>query len=168
MSEARSPRAPHVGFLAARGVVLVATLAGLFVMHGLSDHGGVAHGKPLTMDQAEPSTPHDHTVAPTLEAGEAPLAQLPTASPLPATYQDVSGTRLTDTAGAITQVTGHHAGLMALCLAVLTVALLGTAVGRRGRRGRWRFTARFHEIRPPFGGREPDPPDLLRLAIHRC
>jgi hypothetical protein len=102
------------------------------------------------MAQAEPSTPHDHTVAPTMQAGDAPPAQLPTASPLPATYQDISGTRLTDTAGAITRVTGHDAGLMALCLAVLTVALLGTAIGRRGRHRRWRFTARFHEIRPPL------------------
>jgi len=137
-----------LGTSVGRALVMIVALAGLFAMHGLSDHGmggpdaiAAADGsRSMTLDSdAMTAAGHDSGMA----------AQAPGLQPMQ----------------------NHHGmGLVELCLAVLVALLLiGLSIRRGGLRPlsgwlpHWR-PARLLPARPgPLR-----PPDLLTLSIQRC
>lgn len=134
------------GAWTARLLVLLAALAGLFAMHGLTDHGAahpiaVASSTPMSMTHAHESSAEE----PVLD--RTPVFEAP----------DVGG----------------HAGvgLAGMCLAVLGLA--GFARWLLAGRGR-ALASWFHvptlALRPVTASldRSRDPPDLVRLQVHRC
>jgi Family of unknown function (DUF6153) len=119
--------------------MLLVALVGLFVMHGLSDHGASAH---VPMPAAG-SVSADHSVAPAMS------------DPAMVAEDDSSG--------------HSELGLAGLCMAVLVAAVLGFAFLRRrvmAYLGWW--SPRLVRRWPRPVGRDRDPPDLVRLSIQRC
>lgn len=122
-------------------------LAGLFGMHGLSEHGMAAGDHAMRSEAAAPvaaSHPVEHVVA---------------ASP--------GGSALV----------AHHAmshrggmGRMGgLCLAILTGLLLGLAGRLSAQRRRPLYEKQFRVVPLPRPrGRDPDPPSLALLSVSRC
>ncbi|WP_148616311.1 DUF6153 family protein [Nocardioides rubriscoriae] len=135
-----------------RVLVLLAALAGLFAMHGLSGHGAMDHeGAAFAVSRDA------HT-------GGHPAAAMPmTATTTPST----GPSRDTTAAAAVT--TTMTTDVMGLCLAVLAGAwmlLVARGAGWPAAVRRARLAARVVAVRAR--ARAPDPPDLLALCVHRC
>ncbi|GAA5146440.1 hypothetical protein GCM10023340_17360 [Nocardioides marinquilinus] len=141
---------------AGRLAALLLTLAGLFSMHGLADHGSSGHGLLPGMTGTSSTTAPD--AAPVVGHH--------------ASHEDAG--HATGAAGDADRP-GHgegHGGtdLLELCLAVLG-ALLALGAGAR-----LRWPSRLAPpVRPALAptavrvrARDPAPPDLVRLCIHRC
>jgi hypothetical protein len=126
--------------------VLLVALAGLFAMHGLSDHGAGGHA-----DAHGAAAPHArHGVAEALGSIEAAL-------PVPRPTSAVTGTDVR---------TGMDMGL---CVAVVGAGLLLLALVRREVRVRGLLPTTRDPRQPPVSrARAPDPPDLHRLSLQRC
>ena len=130
-------------------MVLLAALAGLFAMHGMSDHGTAGPSDLVSAHAAHLSMPMpvaEHDVAHT-PAGPAVRSD----SPYP-------------------PMGGHDMGLAGLCLAVLVVVLvLSSALQTRLRSsvltGLTAWSARNAGV---ARARAPSPPDLFALSIQRC
>jgi hypothetical protein len=120
--------------------VLLVALAGLFAMHGLSDHG--AGGRADVHGVMAPHARHGATDA-------ALLAPEPTSA--------VTGTHL-------------PMGMdMGLCVAVVGAGLLLLALVRREVRVRGLLPTTRDPRQPPVSrARAPDPPDRHRLSLQRC
>jgi len=132
-----------------RLLVLLASLAGLFAMHGMSDHGTAGPGDLVSTHAAQLSMPMSVAapdLAPTL-AGPAVRSDSPH-----------------------TPMGGHDMGLAGLCLAVLVVVLmLSSALQTRLRYAL--LTGATAWSAPNAGvarARAPSPPDLFALSIQRC
>lgn len=145
MSGARALLRP-IGHSVGRGLVLLAALAGLFAMHGLSDHG---LGGPAVVTGDAPMV--------MAHGGEAMAAPTLTASAPHAPAEQPSHH-------------GHGLEMAGLCLAVLVAGLLiGWSLRLVLRRplSAWRPAAR--RLRPILAWLAPSrPPDLLALSIQRC
>jgi hypothetical protein len=144
MSPSRLPRA--------RALVLLATLTGLFAMHGLGDHGVTHSAEHLVMGTTTPAA-HVQVHAP---------AVVDEVSPFTATGSQLAGGREHDRLPAGMDLTG-------LCLAVLALAGL-LAIAKHGA-SRWPGLARqLHQGQPAYRAhpRTADPPDRHRLQVHRC
>ena len=153
-----SPRKRRVGFSAGRSLVLLAALAGLFAMHGMSDHG-MSHG---------------NMADGVLSSSNAHLAMSPVSpmSPMAVGASAVAAGAVEAASEAASEAV-PDAGMalaMGLCLAVLA----GVVVLLLGASGRWWSAGLVRAIlaRPrawsPAGARDPDPPDLFALSIQRC
>ena len=132
--------ARRAGPAAARVGLWLAAFAGLFAMHGLSDHGVATHQMSVT------AAAHDHA---SMVAPARPDQAAASVVPAPA--------------GPV------HGGPMELCLAVIGRALalgLGARLLRAGAAETLRVPARSGGLRAR--ARAPDPPDLRRLCIQRC
>lgn len=129
---------------------LLVTLAGLFGMHGLADHGteqmGSVHAAMSTMVNDAAST------AENLAHGTVATAS----TVLAATVSHPSGG------------TGMDMNAAAMCLAVLVLTAIAMIVSlHAGQLGLLFLTAR--PVRAPVTpGRAPDPPNLYALSIQRC
>jgi hypothetical protein len=131
-----------------RLLVLLASLGGLFAMHGMSDHGtagpsDVASTHIVHLSMAMPETAPDIGKALAGSHTESP-SQLP--------------------------IEGHDMGLAGLCLAVLVAVLfLSSGLVRRRRHvvrsGTPPWPARIVGI---ARARAPTPPDLFALSVQRC
>jgi Family of unknown function (DUF6153) len=126
---------------------MVAALAGLFAMHGLSDHG---MGGPDALATVGGSA-MTHDAGAMTVAGHGSGSAAEPSDRLP--------------------IEDHHdMGLVGLCLAVLVaVLLIGWSVWRRGLRPLRAWLPHW----PPTGmtllrARPLRPPDLLALSIQRC
>ena len=130
-----------------RALVMIVALAGLFAMHGLSDHGmggpdavAAVGGSPMTDGRdAMTAAGHDSGMA-VYAHGQQPMQN-------------------------------HHGmGLTGLCLAVLVVVLLvGLSVWRRGLRPLSVRLPRWQPTRVVLARPGPlRPPDLPALSIQRC
>ena len=124
----------------ARALLLLAALAGLIAMHGLSDH--------RTADHIYVDEPH--------------MTSATHKQPGP------DSSRQVDAVAEGASLAAGHMGEMDLCLAVLGAGLLLLLL--RVRRplahlahGTWRPLGQVLER-----ARAPDPPDLVRLSIQRC
>ena len=136
--------------------MLLVALAGLFAMHGLSDHGAAGHL---------------YTQASTTSAGDAAPASHGTSEHGAAGHMDrATGRASTDSANDPMPQGGHGAGLMGLCLAVLAAALTLVLAAARTHRRPLFTTANAGWALPTLlaRARDPDPPDLRRLSIQRC
>ena len=137
---------------------LLVTLAGLFGMHGLDNHGGAGMDTVAHAGMAVPAhgaasghsalTGNAHGPAGAVVAAEAVL-------------------------GAVTEASGHAGmdmGATGMCMAVLVLLLIALILRLYASRVRpllWRLADR-PERSPLARGRDPDPPSLLRLSIQRC
>lgn len=127
-----------------RLILVVAALAGLFAMHGLGDHGTMHH---------EPTGDLMGSLAATSHAEDAMSAS----AALDPAHDDGSAPE------------GAGTGIVGLCLAVLTGALLGLA-WLRARSGRLvieRWTPR-DTWSLSAAPRDRDAPSPFRLSIQRC
>jgi hypothetical protein len=147
MSVSRAGLQP-IGMSVGRALVMVAALAGLFAMHGLSDHG---MGGPDAVVHVDGSRAMTHGSDAMKVAGH------------------VSGVT-TQAPGQQPIHNDHGTGLGGLCLAVLVaVLLIGLSIWRRGLRPlsaglpHWRPTHLVLKRPGPLR-----PPDLLALSIQRC
>jgi len=147
MSGPGAQRRP-IGTSIGRVLVLLVALAGLFAMHGLSDHG---LGGPSTVvaGDGQRVMAHDGAAMPGDASGAGVSERTPQQQPMKH---------------------GHDLGAAGLCLAVLVVVLLvGWSlrwIGRRplaGWRPRWRPDGSILARVAPYR-----PPDLLALSIQRC
>lgn len=131
---------------AGRLLVLLAALAGLFVMHGMSDHGAAGPGEL----SATTLSAHVSMDAPTTIGGGVDHERGSTAPAQPSH--------------------GHDLGIAGLCLAVLIVVLaVGVALGRQRYRALGAWLPRAHAGLLGFAReRVPRPPDLVGLSIQRC
>ncbi|SFI51115.1 DUF6153 family protein [Nocardioides psychrotolerans] len=143
------------GASAARLLVVLAALAGLFAMHGMSEHG-VAHHDSSSMSAESPS-------------GDAMAMGLGAAASVADAAADVqTGAAVTATAAG--DLVGHGADMaMTLCLAVLAGLVLLLTRGR----GLWvglvmRPIVAGADARMARTARDPVPPDLFVLSIQRC
>ena len=134
-------RSQPVGTSIGRLLVLLTALAGLFAMHGMSDHGAVSHDlmhSVVASHQADAS------------AGMSLLMTEPDAASV----------------GSPSSSSDHSA--LGLCSAVLGLGLLlGLARGLWRSLSSLLSVERVDHwliARP----RSPDPPDLIRFAIQRC
>jgi Family of unknown function (DUF6153) len=135
---------------AGRLLVLLASLAGIFAMHGMSDHGMAGPSEVASTHGTRLSMPMPAAAADMAKAGAGPAAHSDSPPQLP--------------------IGGHDMGLAGLCLAVLVaVLMLSSALRRRIR----------HAVRagvPPWPAgiagaaraRAPTPPDLFALSVQRC
>ncbi|MXG89000.1 DUF6153 family protein [Nocardioides flavescens] len=138
-------RAPQqtIGSTAGRLLVVLAALAGLFAMHGLSDHGMAGTD---AMSGMAMGTHAGHDAPPAASSSAATEAVSGHSSP------------------------GHDMGLMGLCLAVV-VAAVATAVALlrlRVTRARSLLPAALPGLLGSARARVPRPPDLFVLSIQRC
>lgn len=145
--------------------MLLATLAGLFAMHGMSDHGTMHHGSLETHAPAAPVEAVDLAPASHAMAGDGHGA---------AAVSEIVG--LTGAAvvalGAAASNGALDAGLHAalgLCLAILA----GAAIMALRRLRTWSspLTDTLGDagrLVLPSRARAPDPPDLYALSIQRC
>lgn len=139
---------------AARLVVVVAALAGLFAMHGMSEHGVMHHSStpmPAMTAIAVESATAGSTVA--ISAMDADLLR---SAPEAATR-------------SIGDADGDPGMAMMLCLAIL----IGMAVFFMRHRSMRAISAvreavSVASLRIARRTREPDPPDLISLCIQRC
>ena len=124
-------------------LLTLSVLAGLFAMHGLSQHG--EH-----LADAAATAAVDH-----VGHGSTAVAAVP-APPVLAADPDSSPA---DGSGAVT-----------LCLTVLAAACLAAWAATRPRGGvlRTLAPARAATPRPPVRARDPDPPDRWTLSVCRC
>lgn len=141
-----------------RLLVVLAALAGLFAMHGMSEHG-VAHHDSSAMPESAMSAMSDDVMAMNLGAAEvaADVAVDTVAGP-----------------GAAVAAAGDLVGsgadmAMMLCLAVLAGLVLLLTRGR----GPWsglvmRPAVAGADVRMTHTARDPVPPDLHALSIQRC
>ena len=119
--------------------VLLVALAGLFAMHGLSDHGMAGPSDVAGVVTAHAA--HESMAVPA--AGEA--------EPEP------------EPAG------GHDMGMGGICLAVLIAALLlGVALWRSTRAAAASWPPQWLARLGSSAQRAPRPPDLFALSIQRC
>lgn len=127
-----------------RVFVLLATLAGLFAMHGMSDHGTGAHADPASDSHAA------HAAMSTLPEG----SEVATRSVAPVDWGS----------------SGHsEMDMVGLCLAILAGALLVVALARvRLVRALDSLLPRAASPRWRVAGRDRDPPSLISLSIQRC
>lgn len=155
----------RAGWPGARLLVLLAALAGLFAMHGMSDHGTMHHGSPETHTSTAPVNAPD--MGPALHA-------MTDGHSVSATVSKVVGAAggtvaaLGAAAGDGAFDAGLHAA-MGLCLAIL----VGAAVLALRRLRPWAFTLSrslgdASQRVLPSRARAPDPPDLYVLSIQRC
>jgi len=130
--------------------VLLASLGGLFAMHGMSDHGTAGPGEVASSHVVHLSMPVPERVADMAEAVAGSTAHSDSRSQQP--------------------VGGHDMGLAGLCLAVL-VALLMLSAGLL-RRLRGAVRAGLSPCPARLAGlaraRAPTPPDLFALSVQRC
>lgn len=124
-------------------------LAGLFGMHGLSDHG---------MSTADAQTMRGQVAAPVAAVAH-PVEQVVSASPA-------------GSARVAHHAMGHRGGtgqMGGLCLAILTGLLLGLAGWLSAQRRHPLFEKQFRVAPLPRPrGRDPDPPSLVLLSVSRC
>jgi hypothetical protein len=134
------------GQLAVRLLVFTAALAGLFVMHGLNDHGASGHDVDAPTDSAVVAMSHTSQMA--HDAGDAPEGALTVAG---APGQDLPGV-----------------AMAGLCLAVLAGAIIGFLL-LRPQPGVifWRPIVQPFVPAPPSGRRDRDPPSLFELSVLR-
>jgi hypothetical protein len=125
--------------------VLLAALAGLFAMHGMSDHGTAGPGELTAQSSAHASMdlPTSMNVGMHQEHGSEPPSQ---------------------------PQHGHDMGLAGLCLAVLIAVLaFGVVLGRLRYRALGAWLPRAYAGLLGFAReRVPKPPDLFALSIQRC
>jgi hypothetical protein len=127
-----------------RLLALLVTVAGVFAMHGLADHGTAHHGG---------------SVVAAAESGATSLMSVD-----PASDPEAQG--------------GHQApsqddanlGLVGLCLAVLVIGLMLTAVWLllEAARMKWRIPSAFMATGFVPRARDPVSPSHLMLSIQRC
>ena len=125
-------------------LVVLAALAGLFAMHGLSDHGAMRHEVMVSSHDVVASTP-----------------------------MALTGTKLATRDVTVISGTGLPGGPLSmaagLCWAVLVgigLVLLARARPSRGYISSHTVLRRWHGR--PGRVRAPDPPDLVSLSIQRC
>ena len=133
------------GVSVGRALIMLAALAGLFSMHGLSNHGMTGHG---SMDQVAASS-----LPTAMDAHTSPRSVMDDVSQL-SPGQFVSP----DMSGAMTDA----------CLAVLLAVGLWWAQRSRSHiqtwlSGSWQLATTIRAR-----ARAPDPPSLIRLSIQRC
>lgn len=141
-------RLPHrqgrSGRLTVRFVVFAGSLAGLFAMHGLSDHAGPGHDANAAMGPsmvAVSDTGHTADAEPAAR-GSSPVDDAPD--------QDSSG------------------GMVGLCLTVLAGAILGSLMLRPLRIAVFTRPSVLTLVAGPGSGRrERDPPCLFELGVLR-
>ncbi|SDD43875.1 hypothetical protein [Nocardioides lianchengensis] len=140
-----------------RWVALLVTLAGLFAMHGMADHGTASHGAMPGMGSAETVVT---TSAPTTPHGEA--------------HPDMRAAPSSEQIGPAdggTHEQPEQMGLLGLCLAILA-ALFALCASRMWALGRTMLAALLPAGRSTapgwFRARDPVPPDLFQLSIQRC
>jgi hypothetical protein len=132
-------------------------LAGLFAMHGLSDHGAAGH-----LEGAGAGVVASHHS--TLSHGSATPAEL-----MSSASEVVGGAVVTTLPSGMGGAGGHDLGMAGLCLAVMAASfLLAAAVLRAS------AVSLLDRVRslPSDGSsvrpRALDPPDLIQLSIQRC
>jgi hypothetical protein len=142
LPRSRSPR--RCGAALGRAVAVLVALAGLFAMHGLSDHGVAHHAAGGTVEMSDGSGMA--AIVP-VDAHRSPHADDTERSPAP-----------------------DDDGLVGLCLALLSAGLvLALALGRHGwRRGLHASYDAGRRAITAARSRPLDPPDLVRLSIQRC
>lgn len=158
----------RAGLPGARLLVLLAALAGLFAMHGMSDHGTMGHDSPETHGPATATAPTGAHAGPVAGAHDGAFESA-----------GITTEVVTEAAGAVaiaaeTVAAGDalDAGMhlaMGLCLAILA----GAAVLALRRLRTWsypltRITRNAGKALLNTRARDPDPPDLHALSIQRC
>ena len=163
--------------------MLLVALAGLFAMHGLSDHGAAGqvvtdvgahatHGSEGPVVLSEEHLQHDVGNA----VGSAVEGATDTSTSAAATLLAASPRMASAMPGALTGVVndppGHGGhGLLGMCLAVLAAALTLVLATTLVRDRRPLFvTAPGGSVLPTLlaRARDPDPPDLRLLSVQRC
>jgi hypothetical protein len=131
---------------AGRLVVLLAALAGLFAMHGMSDHGTAGPGE-LSAATSAAHAPMDTST----KTGAHAHHDRGNESPSQPNH-------------------GHDLGVAGLCLAVLIAVLtLGVALGQQRYRALGARLSRAYASLLGFAReRVPRPPDLFALSVQRC
>lgn len=140
------PARRRAGSPAGRLLVLLTVLAGLFAMHGMSDHGTMSHSPAESHGSPSIVT---HAEMPTVEA--------------------TAGIEDADLSSAATKPGDPHAA-MSLCLAILAGAIL-LALRRTGLSSyplSAVLTTDPSRALLPARARDPDRPDLHALSIQRC
>lgn len=149
-------RNAYAGHNTGRLVALVFVLAGLFAMHGLAGHG--AHAGHEVMAAASSQTVLGH--------GQQFDTHSPTPAALPATEPAPDGRAQIDRASLPGTASG---ALMALCLAVLTGALLAfLAVRGQATVAVVVRPVSLGQARHAFGDRDRSPPSLAAFSVQRC
>lgn len=141
-------RLQPLGTSVGRALIMIAALAGLFAMHGLSDHGMGGPGAVADVGMSGPIT-HGRDAATVDGHGSGMAPEAPGQQPMQ----------------------NHHGmGLVGPCLAVIVaILLIGLSVWRRRARPlsvwmpHWRQTSLVLARPGPLR-----PPDLLALSIQRC
>jgi hypothetical protein len=138
----------------ARLLVVLAAFAGLFAMHGMSEHGVMRHGDVAMAGMQQALSPVTESL---VDTSAAVLAE--------------GATRVVDAAALVTaNDPGQGTGAaMALCLAILAGLTLALGRGRRSSIG-VALSAWTHpqSVRLVSRARVPDPPDLFALSVQRC
>jgi hypothetical protein len=136
-----------IGTSVGRLLTMLAALAGLFAMHGLSDHG-----------MAGPDA---------VAAAAAPMPMAHVSGANTSSSHEASSTEARPSQQPIQN--GHDMGLAGLCLAVLVAALfVGWSLRLRGRRPLRAWLPRWRVDQAVPWPRPLRPPDLLALSIQRC
>lgn len=156
-----TPSWRRAGLPVGRLLVLLAALAGLFAMHGMSDHGTMQHGASDSHGSAMGSQRPE--VLMQVVGGHLAVDAV-FASPIGTVVGVIGSAAVAD--GAVDG--GLHAA-MAMCLAILA----GAAVLALRRARMWstpiaRAVLGAESRLVPPRARAPDPPDLHALSIHRC
>lgn len=170
------PARRRTGFSGGRLLVLLAALAGLFAMHGMSDHGTMRHDSA----EAHGTGGAGHRGAMAVDPTEA-LVDIATVGTFTTSTTSTTSTTAAVMTGvfasasegpALGEVTGSgdfHAA-MGLCLAILAGAVL-LALRRAGLSSyplSSVLTTSTDRRVLPSRARAPDPPDLHVLSIQRC
>ncbi len=134
---------------------LLLTLAGLFGMHGLSDHGteqmGTAHAAMPTM-----TTMVTDAASTTVDLTQATVATVSPVLDVVVSHNPGGGT-------------GMDMSVAAMCLAVLVLTAVAMIVHLHAERLRPLLFLTARPVRAPVtAGRAPDPPNLYALSIQRC
>jgi len=155
MTARRHPEATARHALRLLGPLVV--LAGLFGMHGLDSHGAAGTD---TIAHAVTDAPVD-----AVAAGGAKVQAL-------AQHAVAVGTQAGSTVLSISEATAHDAmdmGTAGMCMAILTIALLTLIQFLRASQVRSVLWILARSARTQwFLGRDPDPPSLIALSVHRC
>jgi hypothetical protein len=148
------------------GVVLAATLLGLFGMHGLGQHGW---GHPADVSEMPP---HPVAQASALQEDESASVfgdELSTASTaLGASTRPAAVALDSPMSLGISPPSGSLRDLLGVCLALLTVMLLTRRLNGARRCPRWRRLRHRHTYALARTSRVVGGPNRVALAVYRC
>lgn len=159
------PAQRRAGFSGGRLLMVLAALAGLFAMHGMSDHGTMRHS-PTEAVGSHSTSAHGAMAA----GGSATVVGVATTATVASIVVDSAVDVAEGASIGDTSESGDLHPAVGLCLAILAGAVFLTL--RRTGPSSYPLSSVLaadpHQVVLSALARDPDPPDLHDLSIQRC